>query len=204
MSPRAIAVHAAIASATWLVPFLGGCSVSTTPTGGAQPPAAPQTATGAIDQPAPGAPTVNTTAPRLTLRYVAHKKRPAADFKRVAEYFTGQPENGDDIVLHSDPAARDGSWFTFAIGLTEDLPTGTTARLELIRSDLPGPQKYAFRLPAVTGAAMTREFHLGLTGKDALAPKASITAWKLTLIDTTGRELAGAQSFLWAMPTAVK
>ena len=99
MPPRAFAVTTAIASATWLVLFSAGCAHA-----GDSP--KPETAAAAGPQ-----------SPHL--RYVTNRPRKASDFKRVSEYFTGKPENGDDLVLPSDPASRDGRWFTFAVGLTE-------------------------------------------------------------------------------------
>lgn len=177
MSPRALAVHAAIASAAWLALFPAGC---------AAPEKLPESATG---------------SETIRLRYVTHKRRLASDFKRPLEYFTGHPENGGDAVLPSYPESRDGHWFTFAVGPFQTLPSGAKAVLEVVRSDTPAPVKRTFALPDRPGSGITREWHLGLTGADAPPPKARITAWRITLLDAAGSTLASDRSFLWEIPS---
>ena len=140
----------------------------------------------------------------VRLAYVTHKYRPASDFKRPLEYFTGRPENGDDVVLPSHPESRDGHWFTFSIGALETLPAGAKAVLEAVRSDTPAPVKLTFELPHKPSSALTREYHLGLTGADAPAKNARITAWRLTLVDASGHTLASDHRFLWELPPAGK
>lgn len=207
MSPRAIAVHAAIAAATWLFPFLTGCAVSASATHTDETGTTTTTAKAALTAgrgPDAGIARTSTKPSPVHLRYVTHRDRKASDFKRVAEYFTGKPENGDDVVLPLDPASRDGHWFTFAIGLTESLPAGTSAVLEIVRSDKSGPQTHTVKLPHKPESALTREYHIGLTGKEALAKDAKITAWRFSLRDFSGKTLAAEQSFLWELPVEKK
>ncbi len=207
MSPRAIAVHAAIAAATWLFPFLTGCSVSASATHGDADGVTTTTASAGVSAergPEAGVARTSRKPAGPHLRYVTHQDRKASDFKRVAEYFTGKPENGDDVVLPLDPASRDGHWFTFAVGLTETPPAGAAAVLEVIRSDRTGPQTYTVKLPHKPASALSREYHIGLTGKEALAKGAKITAWRLTLRDFAGKVLAAEQSFLWELPAVPK
>lgn len=200
MTPRAFAVTTAIATAAWLAPFLAGCSASASfgTTGGTT------TATAKVDTAGPDARIEHRPATDerpVHFAYVTHKRRPATDFKRVAEYFTGKPENGSDIVVPSDSADRAGHWFTFGIGALETLPAGTVAILETVASDDPTPRSRTFALPAPDGRVVTREYHLGLTGRDAPADGVKIVAWRLTL-RAGERVVASEKSYLWELPAA--
>lgn len=120
----------------------------------------------------------------------------ADSFVRVSEFFDGQENTRGATVLRTQPAARDGFYFTLRtrsqaaidvawVELQLIAPTSTEVRTE----------SFAISLPR--GSHLTR---LGLTGTDWPDPKARPVAWKLRLLSKDGVELASEQSFLWAMP----
>lgn len=123
--------------------------------------------------------------------------RDAASFERLGEFF-GRPEDaGREVVVRTQPAARDGYYFLVRVKHAT-APSGARFTLDVIRPDHPAPKSFTF--PATFGAKET-VFQLGLTGTDWPGGKAaSPVAWKLTLFSADNRPLAEHKSFLWEKP----
>jgi len=122
------------------------------------------------------------------------------DFERISEYFGADrraADQGREIVLRTRPDTRAGYYFLVRV------KSGTAisaARFELsvIRPDAVEP--VTFTLPATLRARET-VFQLGLTGADwPDGRRVHPVAWKLALLDDTGRVLVEHKSFLWEKP----
>ncbi len=181
MSPRAFAVTLPIALAAWLASFSAGCSGENAPAKDAIAPASPAGSVG--------------------IRYVTYRVHPDTDFKRISEYFTGEENQGGDVVMYSDPSDRRGLYFMVALDRFDKLPSGVVAVLEYVSSEEAKPLKKTFLLPAASRYGIFRELRLGVTGKDWPATNPKVVAWKISLRDKeTDTLMASAQSFLWALP----
>lgn len=125
--------------------------------------------------------------------------RDAESFERIGEYF-GKPENmRSEIIVRTQPAAREGYYFLTRVK-TDDTAAAANARFELqvIRPDSPEPKTFTF--PATLRGKET-VFQLGLTGADWPGGKdANPVAWKLALVAADGRVLTEHKSFLWEKP----
>jgi hypothetical protein len=124
--------------------------------------------------------------------------REAESFERISEYFGGGENHGREIVQRSRPDTRTGYYFLVRLKSATSTPD---ARFELsvIRPDAPEPKSFIF--PAAL-PAKEAVFQLGLTGSDwPGGSEANPVAWKLALVDRTGRVLAEHKSFLWEKPT---
>ena len=125
--------------------------------------------------------------------------RDSESFERIGEYFGRRENTGREIVVRTQPQARDGYYFLVRVKAAKSAAT-ENARFELgvIRPDNPEPKTFTF--PATFGAKET-VFQLGLTGADWPGGKsANPVAWKLRLLGANGQVLAEHQSFLWEKP----
>lgn len=183
MSPRARAVVLPVALATWLAPFLAGCSSGdATESGGDKV-------------------VVTSAAPeKIALRYVTWKVEPATDFQRISEYFDGEENTGGDTIVRSQKNDRRGLYFILALEWSAKLPDGAVAMVDFVSSEGGEPKHHAFLIPPVDKPAHLREIRLGFTGKDwPEIRKARPVAWKITLRDAKSLDvIATAQSYLWS------
>lgn len=124
--------------------------------------------------------------------------RDADAFDRIGEYF-GQDENqGQEIVLRTQPAERAGLYFLVRVAASEPLVNARFV-LEIIRPDAPDAKTFTF---PVALPRKNQVIHLGLSGQDWPGGRDTHpVAWNLALLDSGGKVLARQQSFLWAMPT---
>ncbi len=123
---------------------------------------------------------------------------PAASFVRVSEYFNGKENTRGATIVRTQPASRDGFYFT--------LRTKSAAAIELAWVELqiiiptsPEPRTESFAISLPRGSHLIR---FGFTGTDWPDPKARPVAWKLRLLGADGAELAIQQSYLWSKPDA--
>ncbi len=156
---------------------------------------------------APKGPTSAGTAPPVagpvSFNAVAQRYIDGEKFKRISEYFDGVENKGGRIIERSKSDSRSGYYFIVDLDWHPGtvLPKGTRAELQYIRSDTPAPITQQFVFSDATGT--WPEFLLGLTGSDWPRPDLSIVAYKITLFDADGKELAEHQSFLWSLPPTV-
>lgn len=123
--------------------------------------------------------------------------RTADSFTRVGEYFGGK-EHTPELLVRSQPAARDGFYFLARFKSSEALP-GAILAIETIQpgSDIPSVHFLSVDLPQGSRAILA-----GLTGNDWPSAKVKPSAWRLRLLSAGGTELARQQSFLWTLPAA--
>lgn len=123
--------------------------------------------------------------------------RTADSFTRVGEYFGGK-EHTPELLVRSQPAARDGFYFLARFKSSEALP-GAILAIETVQpgTDVPSVHFLSVDLPQGSRAILA-----GLTGNDWPSAKVKPTAWRLRLLSASGEELARQQSFLWTLPAA--
>jgi len=141
---------------------------------------------------------VNT--PGVDIKHVDHHYMLAASFRRISEYFTGVENKTGRVIERTDPKERAGYYFIISLAWHPgtELPIGTQAELDYIRSDSSIPRHAKFVFSTATGTLP--EICLGLTGADWPDETLGIVAYKLTVEDAGGKVLASNQSFLWALP----
>jgi hypothetical protein len=123
--------------------------------------------------------------------------RTAESFVRVAEYFGGR-ESAPELIVRSQPDARDGFYFLARFETDKALPGSIIA----VEYTLPGEEAARVQFFPADLPAGSRAFLAGLTGSDWPDAKAAPTAWRLRLLGPAGTELARTQSFLWSLPAA--
>jgi hypothetical protein len=122
--------------------------------------------------------------------------RNAESFDRISEYFSGRENTSGHTLLRTHAEARAGYYFLVRLKNGATAPAGAKFVLNLITPDAPEAKTFTFPVGAATGGV----FDLGLTGADWAEKKIHPVAWKLELLGADGHALAGAQSFLWALP----
>jgi hypothetical protein len=122
--------------------------------------------------------------------------KPAEDFVRISEYFTGRENTRGATMLRSQPSHREGYYYFLR---TQSAVAVAGARLELSYitplEAVPKQVSFTFDLPA--GNHVTQ---VGLTGADWVSKKEHPVAWQLRLLAPDGTDLLTHASFLWAKP----
>lgn len=136
------------------------------------------------------------------LSYVYPVWQQAEDYKRISEYFTGKEPVGNDVILRTDRAIREGLYFRIGLPSGKNAPEHARVRVEYLRSDEPRVRTEEFILPTTASGGPFSEVRLGLTGAAWPKGKLRLVAWRVTLRDEAGRPLAQAQSYLWGFPSA--
>jgi hypothetical protein len=123
--------------------------------------------------------------------------RGAEAFDRIGEYFGRAENDGREMVVRTHAEERAGMYFLVRVKSADPLP-GAKFVLEILRPDAPDPKTFTF---PVSLPAKGKVLELGLTDGDWPGGRDTHpVAWKLTLMDAAGRNVATSQSFLWAMP----
>ncbi len=122
--------------------------------------------------------------------------RSAESFERISEYFNGQENTGRHTVLRTQPNARAGYYFLIRAKAAANT-TGAKFVLQIITPEAPEPKTHTF---PITLGPKEAVFDIGLTGTDWAGRKTHAVAWRLSVVNTEGRELASQQSFLWSNP----
>jgi hypothetical protein len=122
--------------------------------------------------------------------------RSAESFERISEYFDGQENTGRHTVLRTQPNARAGYYFLIRAKAAAKT-TGTKFVLQIITPEAPEPKTHTF---PITLGPKEAVFDIGLTGTDWAGRKTHAVAWRLSVVNAEGRELASQQSFLWSNP----
>jgi hypothetical protein len=118
----------------------------------------------------------------------------AESFDRIGEYFGGAEKHAGRIVLRTQSKERAGFYFLVRLSTREGLSAGKTWRLQVVSPD--SDQVRVFNFP-FDPSASEKVTQMGLTGSDWTNPKANPVAWRVTLLDATGKELLSSQSYLW-------
>jgi len=134
----------------------------------------------------------------LDIEEIKPRYIPEENFRRISEYLTGAENQGNRIILRSDPETRDGYYFTLVLNQkARDLPRGTVIVGEFHTPFSADLQTYEFRIP--NKLPKTQEVFIGLTGKDWPDQKSVPAAWRFTINDANGERLAQKQSYLWSL-----
>lgn len=120
--------------------------------------------------------------------------RTTESFERIGEYFGGQEKHHGRVVLRTQAQDRNGFYFLIRVDDLKTLTPGCVWRVALLRPNKTETETFNFPLGTTPPQPV---FELGLTGSDWSDAKATPTAWKVTLLDSEGRELLSKQSFLW-------
>jgi len=123
--------------------------------------------------------------------------RTSQSFTRVGEYFGGV-EKSPELLVRSQPEARDGYYFLTRFRCSEAIPGAILA----IETVLPGNEVAEVHFLSLDLPRGGRAVLAGLTGTDWPAATVVPTAWRLRLLSPGGAELARQQSFLWSLPAA--
>ena len=129
----------------------------------------------------------------IKLRYIETE-----EFKRVSEYLTGKEDLGDRVVLRSQPEFRDGYYFILILDENvRRLPRSARIIGEFYTPFSVEKQSHTFDLPK--NLVSSKEIFVGLTGEDWPEEGESPSAWRFTIEDASGTQLAQKQSFLWEL-----
>lgn len=124
--------------------------------------------------------------------------RDVESFERIGDYFGRVEKTQGEIVLRTQTAVREGYYFLVRVKRGAPVPANSRFELQVIRPDNPEAQTFTFAAPV---EAKETVFQLGLTGTDWPGGKtANPVAWRLALVDASGRTLVEQKSFLWEKP----
>lgn len=126
--------------------------------------------------------------------------RESKSFVRLGEYREDDREPGGAQILRSQPASRDGYYFTVRLRATDGtkaIPDGKIV-LNVVAPDAAQPQTYTF--PYAVAGARSAQLLVGLTGADWKYGKVMPLAWKIAVVAADGTTLAQRESFLWEKP----
>jgi hypothetical protein len=125
----------------------------------------------------------------LEIKEIKPRYIPEENFKRIGEYWKGAENQGNRVILRTNPEIRDGFYFTLVLDeKLRRLPRGTVITGEFYTGVSKDLQTHEFRLPSGK-LPKTREIFLGLTGAD----------WPEAVRDANGKQLAQKQSYLWSI-----
>lgn len=136
--------------------------------------------------------------------FVRPRYIPESQFKRISEYFTGVENTGGKTILRTQEDERAGMYFILSLDWLKNrhILLGSQIQIDYVRSDNVEPQQVRFILS--DSKSTFKEIYLGITGKDWSSPAVTLAAWKVTVLDPLGREVAAEQSFLWDLPEEKK
>ncbi len=133
--------------------------------------------------------------------YIKSRHVEAETFKRISEYFDGKENQGDRIVLRTDPSVREGWYLILMLDADADeYPEGTRIGMKVILPDQKGEVVKATSLPNPIPDAS--EIWIGLTGKDEPANGKPPVAWMVVIYSPQGKVYTAYKSYLWEKPEA--
>ncbi|MBC2596074.1 hypothetical protein H5P28_17540 [Ruficoccus amylovorans] len=131
--------------------------------------------------------------------YVKSRHVEAETFKRISEYFDGKENQGDKIVLRTDPSVREGWYLVLMLdGDADQYPAGTRVGLKVL---LPGQKEEVVKATSLpTPIPSSSEIWIGLTGKDEPANGKPPVAWMVVIYSPQGKVYSAYKSYLWEKP----
>ena len=131
------------------------------------------------------------------IAYVNERRRTDADATRASEAFGAKDADGSDVVFRTDSSARGGHYYY--VKLEAAPPADAKLVLQVVRRENAAPERYEFPARFRPGFPFG-EYVIGLTGKQAGDAKWRPIAWRISVVDATGKVLAAKHSFLWGTP----
>lgn len=134
----------------------------------------------------------------VEIQEIKPRYMPEENFIRISEYWSGAENKGKRVILRSDPEVRDGFYFTLVLDeKLRDLPRGTVIVGEFYTPASNDLLTHEFSLPS--RLPKTKEVFVGLTGADWPESGGVPGAWRFTIKDANGEQLAQKQSYLWSL-----
>jgi len=133
---------------------------------------------------------------KITIKRVFTGWKDGASFKRISEYFTGQENTDDTVVMRTHPDQRSGFYFFIRVS-NLGAPAPVKINLELITPTDTKPKTYTFSSEIKSGQNL---FNLGLTAEDWPDEKAHPVAWKIDFVGSDNQVLVSRDSYLWEKP----
>jgi len=131
------------------------------------------------------------------IAYVNERRRTDADATRASEAFGAKDAAGSDVVFRTDSSARGGHYYFVKLEVAP--PADAKLVLQVVRSENAAPERYEFPARFRPGFPFG-EYVIGLSGKQAGDAKWRPIAWRISVVDATGKVLAAKHSFLWGTP----
>lgn len=122
--------------------------------------------------------------------------RSAASFETIGEFFGRKEHTGGRILLRTQPNDRSGYYFLIRLRKSDPIP-GAILRIQIIFADNPIARTFTLPVDIPAGHPV---LNAGITGTDWPAAATKPVAWRVTLQQADGTEVASQHSFLWAQP----
>jgi hypothetical protein len=121
-------------------------------------------------------------------------------FVRLREFLTGREVTGGSTILRTDPAVRDGFYYTLRLADSDRgaVPGGLVI-LHVVPPD--GTRATEYRFPFAPSDRRQVRLEIGLTGEAWTHGNTLPLAWHLEVRDEAGRALVSRESFLWSENT---
>lgn len=132
---------------------------------------------------------------------LAEKRRSGADTARIDDTFGRPEDDGVHVSLRSDSRSREGHYFFLQLDF--DPPAGSSLVVQAVRREGVAPERHVFPLVRRPVPPLG-EYAVGLTGAHAGPGGRRPVAWRISLVDASGRTLAARHSFLWGTPDDVR
>lgn len=129
------------------------------------------------------------------ISYIKEKRRTPADVARISEAFNADESHGNDVIFRTTEKERAGFYYNFRLDFTP--PKDGRIILEVVRSETAPTERYDFALN-FQPKGWLGEYIIGLTGPESGAANWRPIAWRLSIVDATGKVLASQHSFLWS------
>ncbi len=129
------------------------------------------------------------------IAYIKERWRSAADVARISEAFEAKESSGNDVVFRTTENERPGYYFYFQLDFNP--PKDGRIILEVVREETRPPERYDFALNYQPHGWLG-EYVIGLTGPQSGPVNWRPIAWRISIVDATGKILASQHSFLWS------
>ncbi|MGE9292483.1 MAG: hypothetical protein ACQKBW_02630 [Puniceicoccales bacterium] len=133
------------------------------------------------------------------IEYVKSRHVEEKTFKRISEYFDGEENQGDKIVLRTDPSVREGWYLVLMLdGDADKYPEGTRIGLKMHIAGQKDEVVKATTLP--TPIPDASEIWIGLTGNEEPPNGKPPVAWMVIIYSPEGKVYTAYKSYLWEKP----
>ncbi len=132
------------------------------------------------------------------IEVVYSKYRTADSFKRISEHLSGKENPGRYTIARSVDSRRDGHYVSLRIENSDTPESYHSIKAYYVK---PGTTKVETRSMPLEGK-VRRNLLIGLTDEFWADQDNMPVAWKIEILDSTGKVVGQAESFLWS-PRAV-